>query len=221
MNPRALFLLAWSGAAAGLAASVPLSNPGFESGLEPWGRGAWRLQAAAVEFSADDRVRRAGIRSARIRNLRPNDSFLVQSVSVEPDTVYKISGWARTEGVSNTEGSIGANLSVQGTWIHSPDLRGTQPWRRLELLVRTDSGQTALALACRLGHWGSLAVGSAWFDEIALEKASAGELSSQAQPLRPLPPASGRSRSYWAAVLGLAAAFLALSWVLREPGKRR
>jgi hypothetical protein len=58
-------------------------------------------------------------------------------------------------------------LAVRGGFESSRSLIGTNDWTYLTLLF--DSGdRTEVELGSRLGHHGSLASGTAWFDDLVL-----------------------------------------------------
>ena len=106
-----------------------------------------------------------------------NDSRVYQSVEVEPDTVYQLSAYVRTWGVS---GGTGASLSIDnygidGTYCYSENLHGTNDWQRVTMYVRTGPEQTQVRAALRLGGYGTTASGQAAFSDVSLSKADAPE----------------------------------------------
>ena len=107
-------------------------------------------------------------RCIRVSNLSDNDARFAQKVSVEPDTLYRISCMCRAEGIS--EDGIGATLSVKDTFSYSESLYDTDgQWQELTVYGRTGEDQTELTLYARVGGYGSLNTGSAWFDDISME----------------------------------------------------
>ena len=107
-------------------------------------------------------------RCIRVSNLSDNDARFAQKVSVEPDTLYRISCMCRAEGIS--EDGIGATLSVKDTFSYSKSLYDTDgQWQELTVYGRTGEDQTELTLYARVGGYGSLNTGSAWFDDISME----------------------------------------------------
>lgn len=80
-----------------------------------------------------------------------------------------LSGWAKTKNVVVTEkgGVTGASLGIFGRQETSDSLNGDQDWTYLTLVF--DSGtQSDFEVGARLGHNGSVAKGSAWFDDLVL-----------------------------------------------------
>ncbi|MCB1257118.1 MAG: hypothetical protein KDB26_08445 [Microthrixaceae bacterium] len=147
-----------------------LTNPGFEDGTndpEAWSRDAY---LTVSDLSWDYEVTCSGIRSVSIQSTVPNDARWIQTVTVEPNRLYELSGWIRTEDVQSSPEAVdaGANLSVMGALnSRSEALLGTNDWtfRRL----RFNSGEaTTVTIAARLGFFGGTTAGRAWFDDLRL-----------------------------------------------------
>jgi hypothetical protein len=69
--------------------------------------------------------------------------------------------------VAEKGGATGATLGVFGRFESSESLVGDQGWTYLSLVF--DSGrQSEVEVGPRLGHNGSVARGSAWFDDLVL-----------------------------------------------------
>jgi hypothetical protein len=118
----------------------------------------------------DDAQAHSGAYSARIESPLPNDARWVQILPVKARTEYVLSGWIKTEDVQHGGGAVvaGANLDVFGTWNHTPALLGTNDWTYVEVeFVSGDDSE--IEIACRLGHWGSMASGTVWCDDIELK----------------------------------------------------
>lgn len=193
-----------------------LENPGFEVGLDNWTSEGGRLRQGEAVFSADPLIRRSGRRAAKIENLSRNAAVLKQKVRVEADTVYKVSGWIKTENVSGAGGSCGANLSVNQQ-AYSTDVKGTSDWRLLELWVRTGKEQSRLGVQCRLGYSSGAVTGIAWFDDLAVEKAAAPPPGITIQQLHPKrTPQEGSTSGYWLVLLILTGALVFQGRVLRR-----
>ena len=124
--------------------------------------------AAAVELCDAD-----GTAYVKITNFVSNDTRLVQSVAVQPETVYRIRANVCTESV---RGELGAtvsidNYSVDGVYCYSEPVFGTTDWQRITLYVKTAPGQDSLRVALRLGGYGQQAAGSASFSGVDMRKA--------------------------------------------------
>jgi len=159
--------------ASSLLALNHLENPDFESGETPWVKHARFLKPEAVSFSLDAHAPHGGRFSAKIVNRKDNDAGWVQDVSVEPDRLYEILGWVKTAGVKSAAGSeSGASLGLWTTLGGSSYLTGTAPWTPVRFFVKTGPGQRQLPVVCRLGFWGDLVRGTAWFDDLSAREAT-------------------------------------------------
>ena len=102
-----------------------------------------------------------------VSNVDENDARFAQTVAVEPDTLYRVSGLIRAE-ACDTDG-YGATLSIGDTFVYSESKFDTGGlWEYVELYGRTDADQTELDLFCRVGGYGQLSRGKAWFDDIEM-----------------------------------------------------
>lgn len=162
-------------AAAAEAAANMVQNAGFEEGAadvstpQGWEQDVWDKGTEVTKFRMDAEQGRTGTRSAVIENVGPNDAKLVQKLAVKPDTKYKLSAWTK---VSQAGASAkGANVSVLGILDTSADVKDTNgEWKQLTLYGKTGPKQAELQVAVRLGGYGSLNTGTAWFDDISLEE---------------------------------------------------
>jgi len=146
-----------------------LFNSGFESGSEQtidgWKPGASLNNPDRFQYGLDT-TRRSGEHALKISNPQPNDSWVSQDVPVKGGRTYKLSGWLKTENVQLTQGTVGANLCVVGSFIRTTSLKGTQGWTQVVSYFKTSPDRTALSVACRLGFTNSAVSGTAWFDDV-------------------------------------------------------
>ncbi len=171
---RSLFLLfaLTVGCSAALADNL-LINGGFEEiaadGLPAgWTTDAYRLEEGYTVFSASESDPAEGDRTAFIRNIGANDARFLQKVSVAPESLYRFSGYLRTE---NVEEGRGANLSVEGLYVFSESVSGTSDgWQYVEWYGETGPEQTEVTLFARLGGYSGESLGKAWFDDLRLEQ---------------------------------------------------
>ncbi len=161
------------------AADVAITNAGFEQ-LEATGVVAgWRLVTEAssegASFVGEAEAAHAGIGSARLA-VKGHGVVTVESypVSLEVGELYRLSGWIRTEGVVSDPASkyptaVPACLTMEALpfTIHSPAVGGDSDWFRVELLFIATAASDRIRL--HLGYNGT-ARGTAWFDDIRLEK---------------------------------------------------
>ena len=101
-----------------------------------------------------------------------NDARIYQDIPSEPFTLYEISAMIRTKDVSGYRGATISidNYDLDGTYCYSEDLTDTEGWERIFLRVMTGDGQTTLRVCFRLGGYGTLAKGTAWFADISCDE---------------------------------------------------
>lgn len=137
-------------------------NGGFEGAFEDvWSRVAFRPTST---FSADGTTRHGGQASAKIVSPTDNDSRWVQTVPVRPHTRYELAGYVKTANVTN---GAGANLAIErpGYYDHTRGVAGTQDWQAVSQ-VFDSANETTVSIHARLGGYGSMSAGTAWFDDV-------------------------------------------------------
>lgn len=149
-----------------------INNPSFEeSNNEGLAAGfytdSYQDPSYTTVFKLSDNSH-TGLKSVYIRNAASNDSRFVQTLAVEPDTVYKLSGYILA---SVAEEGKGANLSIEGVYSFTEPLYDTEgEWQYVELYGKTGKNQRELSIYVRLGGYSGESEGEAYFDDIALEK---------------------------------------------------
>lgn len=152
-----------------------VKNPGFENGTYSaagnpanWTRDAWI--PANTTFTWDTAQRRSGTKSVKIASTVANDARWMQTIAVQPNTDYRLSGWIKTDNVAHSQEVVdaGANLCLDGTWTRSAGVYGTSGWTYVSLSFNSGSS-TQVTIAARLGYWAGTTMGTAWFDDIRLE----------------------------------------------------
>jgi len=114
-------------------------------------------------------VARSGHRSVRIDAANPDDALWLQSVPAPVNTPLHLGGWIKSERIvrgADQAGSPGATVSVLGRWDQSAPTLGTTSWHPVGMSFVSDT--SPLLIAPRLGFWGGLASGTAWFDDLSL-----------------------------------------------------
>lgn len=107
-----------------------------------------------------------------VTNVDANDARFAQTVKVQPDALYRLSGMVRAE--SCDEDGYGATLSIQDVFVYSDSVYDTQgDWQYVELYGRTGPKQKELTVFARVGGYGSLSKGRASFDDLSLVKLDA------------------------------------------------
>ncbi len=152
-----------------------LTNPSFETvgsnGLPSgWSTDAYLRTEGYTVWSTDDGAQDGNV-SAAIHNIGLNDARFTQRVRVEPESLYRLSGWVKAQSDAGDENGWGANLSVEGVyastdWIYDTD----GAWRYVEMYGETGEDQTEVVVCARLGGYSGESVGMAWFDDLRLEK---------------------------------------------------
>ena len=149
-----------------------LANPGFESGrASPGGSPpGWTFQSAysGALGTWDTTVAHTGRRSVRIDATRPEDSLWLQSAAVPVNTPLFLGGWIKSDNLQRPDqpSSPGATISVLGRWDQPAPTLGTTPWHPVGMSFITDT--SPLLVSARLGFWGGLATGTAWYDDLTL-----------------------------------------------------
>ena len=96
------------------------------------------------------------------------DGAMNQSVAVETNTTYTLSGWIKTENVQAGSG-YGAQLNVHELEQSSltESVTGTQGWTHVETTINSGSNEE-LQINTLLGGWGD-STGTAYYDDIRFE----------------------------------------------------
>ena len=161
------------------AQPAPLpANGSFEdvTGSAPAGWRSVTYQRAA-EFAVDT-VAHSGGRSVRISSSEGTDAGWTTVVPVRPYARYRLSAWIRTDSVQAGTG-MGALLNLHG-WGRTTTaaVTGTRDWT--EVSLEFDSGgNDAVQINCLFGGWGR-SRGTAWFDDVRMERLSARDLKPAA-----------------------------------------
>ncbi|MBI2052803.1 MAG: hypothetical protein HYT34_00995, partial [Candidatus Ryanbacteria bacterium] len=138
-------------------------NPGFESDF--YTSNDWVPDAlkGGCEFTNDTAVAHSGLRSAKIRCADINHARWIQSVPVQPNTNYILTGWIKTQDVANTRevSNVGANLVANMNTLAPND------WTYQKVLFNSGD-KSSVTIGASLGTWGGMTTGTAWFDDIQL-----------------------------------------------------
>ena len=146
-----------------------LKNPGMEESDSEalfWSLDEYTRNGSKVRIEKGNA--HSGNNCVSIENTRQNDTRLTQSIKVKKNTHYKISGWIKTENVS-FEG-VGANLSFNNHLFISGEIEGTQKeWQYVEFYLSVLGGIPVMSLCLRLGGYGGISTGKAFFDDLSME----------------------------------------------------
>jgi hypothetical protein len=157
-----------------------LSNGDFAKGSgqapDNWRTGGWNESPA---FTSYDWLHAVGSEPELVvTNLQPNDARWLQTLSLGPGWYY-IGAEARTEGVPLN--ASGASVSLDEDSVNSPDLHGATDWQRLSLYLKVGAHGADIDVALRLGGFGSLNTGRAFFRKARVVKLDA--LPANAAPV--------------------------------------
>ncbi len=150
-----------------------LKNPGFEE-LDQAGKpvgwfcDAYELRVGITQFGTSASAR-SGQQAILIENFDMNDARYAQEVKVDSNAIYRLSGWVRADGI--LDAGHGANLSIGGVYVFSDSVYETYgEWKYLELYGRTGKDQKTVTVFARVGGYSGESQGSAYFDDLVLEK---------------------------------------------------
>jgi len=144
-----------------------LPNLSFEEshadGVRGWNPRAWQGEEDGRWNVASPG--RTGKQCVSIHSERGTDAAWSTTVSVQPNSFYRLAGWIKTE---NMQGAVGALLNIQNMQhVRTTRVRGTSDWTRVSTVFRT-SEETELEINCLFGGWGK-STGRAWYDDVAME----------------------------------------------------
>ena len=151
-----------------------ITNGGFEvqsaSGEpEDWYAKAYRNQAGYSRMGVTDEKAHSGQYSIVIDNANSNDARYLYTAHVEPQTMYRLSGYVLVEHMQDI--GNGANFGIEDIYSFSDCVFDTEgDWKYLEWYGETGPKQTELTFGVRVGGYSAESVGKAYFDDIVLEK---------------------------------------------------
>jgi len=109
-----------------------------------------------------------GNRVLKINNSFENDARISQNVKVKGNKTYKLSGYIFTYGVT---GGQGANLSFEDVMTTTEGVFDSQgDWQYVEMYGKTSLLQRNIKVFVRVGGYGALSEGEAYFDNVKLEE---------------------------------------------------
>jgi len=105
-----------------------------------------------------------------VNALKANDARWMQSLTLKPGW-YHFTAQVRTEKVGEKE--TGATISIMEDGISSTDIKGTSDWQTVGLYMKVGGTGADVDLALRVGGFGSLNTGKAFFRDVRAEKLEA------------------------------------------------
>ena len=142
--------------------------------LSHWKIASWRNRLDQLSVSSE--LPHQGAAALKIQVTDEADVVaLYQTITVEPNQQYRLTGWIRTENVAvgpMESGTTGACLTLYDHAVSTESILGTNEWT--QITWEFNSGDASvLNIGCRLGDYGSACTGTAWFDDLKLEKVDA------------------------------------------------
>lgn len=131
-----------------------------------WSTGAYVNTEGFTSFESAEDGQEG--RCAVVRNFGANDARFAQTVTVKPNTTYRLSGYVRANEVEDY--GWGANLSIDGVYMNVDSYYDTEgEWLYTELYGVTGPDQHEVTVYARLGGYGGESEGTAAFDDLSLE----------------------------------------------------
>lgn len=96
-------------------------------------------------------------------------------VPAKPNTLYRLSGWIRTEGLTSTRGACFQVGDARG-WLETrsaaitPEVTGTSGWTRVEVEYRTLPDTQQLEILARRLEGGGAIRGKAWYRDVRVQE---------------------------------------------------
>jgi dolichyl-phosphate-mannose-protein mannosyltransferase len=134
-------------------------SKGSENQPDHWRTEAWVNSPDAFRYDWSHPVG-GGPGTLEVDNLKPDDGRWMQSLTLAPGWYY-CSVQLRTQDVGTA--ATGATISVMEDGIMSSDIRGTTAWQRVGFYLRVGGRGADVDIALRVGGFGSLNVGRAYF----------------------------------------------------------
>lgn len=159
-----------------LAAVNLAENPGFETGgttgPDAWISSMWDTNNPS-EFRWETGGGHSGQRYVTIISRKLNHAYYSQTVKVRPDTIYRLSCWIKTEGISKDR--KGAGIGVKGLILtNTNDISNSNgQWKYDEIYGKTGPSQREVTILLMLGDYGQLSSGKASFDDFGIQEATA------------------------------------------------
>lgn len=122
------------------------------------------------KFSRDSQVKYSKMDSYKIENTDFNDAMFFKSITVVPNTSYRVSCMVKTENVENKEENTdaGAHICINETVEKSDNVTGTSDWTKIEFVFKSKN-RTEVQIGFRLGGNYDDSKGTAWFSDITIE----------------------------------------------------
>ncbi|MFR1517997.1 MAG: glycosyltransferase 87 family protein [Clostridia bacterium] len=148
-----------------------------ERGYRDLGTDSYNAQGTEFAYVPEGGIDGTGC--VAIHTTSANDArFTYKYDAALENTYYRMSVWVKTENVGTSASggeneAVGANLSVLNTYQHSAAYTGSSDWTYIEFYGKTGKNQTSFTVCLRLGFYGGINTGTAYFDDFELEQLDA------------------------------------------------
>lgn len=145
-----------------------IENEGFEEELDnTWEEVSWDITDGSTLLIQDFSEFNSGKSSVRLTNISENDFRVRQEVEVEPDQLYRLSAFIKTDNIPS--GSYGGAISVWETFVGTGSVVTNGEWQYSEFYGKTGKDQDELLVTFGLGGYGNVTTGDVWFDDVSVE----------------------------------------------------
>ena len=130
-------------------------------------------ESGKTSFTRDSKIKYSDEDSYKIENKDFNDSMFYKTITVQPNTAYRVTCMIKTNGVVNQEEKItgGAQICINGTTECSEAITGTTDWMKLDFMFNSNS-RTEVEIGFRLGGYDEYSKGTVWFSDFSIEQGS-------------------------------------------------
>ncbi len=126
------------------------------------GTDAAKIELVETDFSGN---------CVRITSPFANDVRLYQEIAVQPNSSYRVQFDARYEEIQESPSAAGLNVSTLDGSGHSEGYYGTtEEWQTITAYMTTGAKQKSVKLTIGIGAYSSDTSGTAWIDNIRIEK---------------------------------------------------
>ena len=136
----------------------------------------WALErydvAPPVQYyqAVEDVTAPDGSNVIKIESPEYNDARFVQTVKVEPNSIYRLSAWVKTGDIEKRSADSGANICFIQTHCKSDFILSDTDWQEVVIYGKTDSKTKQVTVGLRLGYYSADAKGVAYFDNVSLTR---------------------------------------------------
>lgn len=125
-------------------------------------------------FVRDEKVKYSKTNSYKIENTDYNDAMFFKTISVVPNTSYRVSCMIKTENVvnKNENTDAGAHICINETTEKSDNVVGTTEWTKIEFIFNSKN-RKEVQIGFRLGGNYDDSKGTVWFSDITIEEGMA------------------------------------------------